>query len=146
MPACLRVVFDDGSSEPFDPTKTMALYQRLCAFDTVGDSLDPRFVHVDQIQERLLQGLPETIQFSQLVRLMSEIPAYMSQQHPDYGRLAGRVVVAMMRKSTKDRFSECVAQLAENVCSETSKHAPLVSQPFADFVRTHADTLDSMIV
>lgn len=54
--------------------------------------------------------------------------------------------MSMMRKQTPELFSECVAQLAANVSAETKAAAPLVSEPFADFVRTHADALDSMIV
>jgi ribonucleoside-diphosphate reductase alpha chain len=77
---------------------------------------------------------------------MAETPAYMSQLHPDYGRLAARVAMTWMRKSTPETFSACVDLLANNVCQETGGRAALVSDHFAHFCRSHSAALDAMVV
>lgn len=41
---------------------------------------------------------------------MAEIAAHMAVNHPDYARLAGRIAVSCLYKSTHPRFSLFVAE------------------------------------
>ena len=110
MSACKFVQKNDGSLEAFEQEKLSALMRNLCR------GLDPTFVKPDEVVERICQGLPATVHETSLSNLMAETPAYMSQLHPDYGRLAARVAITWLRKSTPATFSACVQILAENIC------------------------------
>lgn len=120
-----RVLKADNVVEDFDVEKVRRFYE------SIAYGLDARFVNIGTVVDKLVQGLPAVIDVPSLTKLMAEVPAYLSQAHFDYGKLAARVVMSTIRKHTPSTFSLCVEALANHVCAETRKQAPLVSSDFA---------------
>lgn len=107
--------------------------------------LDPKYVDAIQIAKRTINGLFDGITTEELDNLSAEVSAYMTSVHPDYARLAGRIAVANLHRSTSDSFLETVEKLYNFKNEYTNEHQPLVSQEFYNYVREHKDRISTEI-
>lgn len=121
-------------------------------FDRITDkiqgliyNLDPNMVDPVLVAQKAVEGMYDGIPTSQIDNLAAETAAYMSSRHPDYAILAARIAINNLHKSTKDNFSETIAELYNYVCDKTGKHAPLITKELYDVVRENADLLDSCV-
>ncbi len=103
--------------------------------------------HVDSIQvaKRTIQGLFDGITTEELDNLSAEVSAYMTSAHPDYARLAGRIAVANLHRSTSDSFTETMGMLADYVNPYTKAHTPLIAPELHQFALKHRDRIEGEI-
>ena len=59
--------------------------------------------------------------------LAAQTAAYMATQHPDFSRLAARISVSNLHKSTDKVFSDVVEKLHKHVHPKTKKPASLIA-------------------
>jgi ribonucleotide reductase alpha subunit len=71
--------------------------------------------------------------------------AALSTQHPDYGELAGRVLISNHQKNTDPSFSNTMRALFEFIDIH-GNHYPLISKELWATVQEYAAELDDMIV
>lgn len=109
------------------------------------DNLDHSHVHADQVAQKTIAGVFDGVSTVDLDMLAANISAQMVSHHPDYGILAGRILISNHHKQTTESFSETMELLHGHVASETGLHAPLVSDEFMDVVKAHARDLDAAI-
>lgn len=64
--------------------------------------------------------------------------------HPDYGILAGRIVVSNHHKNTKNNIKDVVYQLYHNK-DVHSEHAPIISKEYYDIVLENHEIIDKEI-
>jgi len=62
-----------------------------------------------------------------LDELAAQTAAYMATQHPDFSRLAARISVSNLHKSTDKVFSDVVEKLHKHVHPKTKKPASLIA-------------------
>jgi hypothetical protein len=74
-------------------------------------NLDNDYVDATQVALRTIQGIYDNITTEELDNLSAEVSAYMTSLHPDYARLAGRIAVANLQRSTSDSFIETLEKL-----------------------------------
>ena len=96
---------------------------------------------VMKVIDQLYDGIPTT----KIDELTAEQCASISTQHPDYGILAGRIVVSNHQKNTDASFYNVVSELYNYVNTSTNTLAPLISEEFWDVVCKHADVIQHMI-
>ncbi len=135
----LQVVNRKGEKEDvrFD-----AILEKLTNLST---DLDPVWVDPAYLTKLVIEGLYDGVTTRELDELAAETAASLAAQHPDYSRLAARICVDDLHRSTNDNFSDVVCDLRDYIDSESNEHAPLISQEVFDIVMENAESLNSYI-
>lgn len=107
--------------------------------------LDQDHVDATQIAKRTIQGLFDGITTEELDNLSAEVSAYMTSAHPDYARLAGRIAVANLHRSTRDSFTETLAVLYNFENAFTKEKTPLISEELYTFANEHKNRIEAEI-
>src|SRR5439155_12516805 len=128
-----------GVHEPVIYDKITLRIRKFCY--KLSDLVDPTILAIQVIQE-MHNGISTTM----LDSIAAKCAAELASSHPDYGKLAARIEIDNLHKSTNPKFSETMRQLHTCVHESTGKPAPLLSNEMWDFISRHADELDSMIV
>ncbi|WPU67086.1 ribonucleoside-diphosphate reductase subunit alpha [Peredibacter starrii] len=108
-------------------------------------NLDPKYVDSVQVAKRTINGLFDGITTDELDNLSAEVSAYMTSVHPDYARLAGRIAVANLHRSTSDSFMETFETLYNYTNEFTGEKQPLISDEIFDFAREHKNRISAEI-
>ena len=103
--------------------------------------LDQKYVDSMQVAKRTINGLFDGITTEELDNLSAEVSAYMTSVHPDYARLAGRIAVANLHRSTSDSFIETFEKLYGYKNEFTGEHQPLISEEIFGFANQHKDRI-----
>ena len=77
--------------------------------------LDSFFVDPMEVAKKTIQGLFDGITTVELDNLSAEVAAYMSSVHPDYSKLASRIAMANLHRSSSDSFVDTVNLLEESL-------------------------------
>jgi ribonucleoside-diphosphate reductase alpha chain len=107
--------------------------------------LDSKYVDSMQVAKRTINGLFDGITTMELDNLSAEVSAYMTSVHPDYARLAGRIAVANLHRSTSDSFMETFDTLYNFKNEFTGEHQPLISEEIYQFAREYKDRISTEI-
>ena len=102
-------------------------------------------INYQQLVMKVIDQLYDKISTAKIDELASEQCAALSTMHPDYGILAGRIVVSNHQKNTNPNFSDVMRQLYE-FKNKQGECKPLISQNLHDFTSKYSDELNSMIV
>ena len=108
-------------------------------------NLDPKYVDAVQVAKRTINGLFDGITTDELDNLSAEVSAYMTSVHPDYARLAGRIAVANLHRSTSDSFMETFETLFNYENEFTKEKQPLISEEIMKFAYEHRDRISAEI-
>ncbi len=132
------VIKRDGRREPvlFDK-----IVQRIRNLDKLG-SLN---VNYTTLAIKVIEQLTDNIKTAKIDELCGEQAATMATLHPDYGVLAGRILISNHQKSTNNSMFAVCKELYEYSCSVSARHMPAISKEFYDLVCKHADAIESMI-
>ena len=95
---------------------------------------------VVRVVDQLYSGIPT----GDIDELTAEQCASLCTQHPDYGTLAGRIVVSNCQKNTSPSFVDTVARLFDHK-DVNGQSAPLVSDELVSVVEAHGSELEEMI-
>ena len=112
---------------------------------TLTDGLDSNWVDPAHLTKLTIEGLYDGVTTRELDQLAAETAASLASHHPDYSKLAARICVDDLHRSTKETFSEVITDLREFVDPESGAHAPLISLEVYDVIMANKDTLDSYI-
>lgn len=107
--------------------------------------LDSTYVDAIQVAKRTINGLFDGITTDELDNLSAEVSAYMTSVHPDYARLAGRIAVANLHRSTSDSFMETFDTLYNYQNEFTKEKQPLISEEIYNFAREYKDRISAEI-
>ena len=108
-------------------------------------NLDSKYVDAVQVAKRTINGLFDGITTDELDNLSAEVSAYMTSVHPDYARLAGRIAVANLHRSTSDSFMETFDTLYNYQNEFTKEKQPLLSDEIYAFAREYKDRISAEI-
>jgi ribonucleotide reductase alpha subunit len=103
-------------------------------------------VDVAKLSKAVIAGLKDGMKTSDIDNLSSETAFYMSTYEPDFDKLAVRIAVSNLHKSTNASFSETVHLLKEFVNPKTGQTLNIISNTFYQFVQRNKDVLNSAIV
>jgi len=135
----LQVVKRNGEKEDvrFD-----AIQEKLTK---LSEGLNPKWIDPGTVTKLVIEGLYDGVTTAELDELSAETAASLASQHPDYSKLAARICVDNLHRSTKGVFSEVIADLRKYVDPESGKHAPLISQEVYDIVMENKEKLDAYL-
>jgi ribonucleotide reductase alpha subunit len=93
---------------------------------------------------KVIEQLYDKIPTEKIDELAAEQCASMSTNHPDYGTLAGRIIVSNHQKNTESSFTSVVEQLYEFTNSK-GQNKPLISEKLWQFTKHYANEIYNMI-
>ena len=101
-------------------------------------------INYQQLVMKVIDQLYDKISTTKIDELAAEQCASLSTLNPDYGTLAGRIIVSNHQKNTDPVFSNVMMTLQEFTNSK-GENKPLVSQTLWDFTDHHSERLNAMI-
>ena len=91
------VIKRDGRKESVKFDKITARIKKLCY------GLDP-IVDPVQVAMKVIDGVYDGVQTTELDNLAAEVAASFTTKHPDYALLASRIAVSNLHKNTEKTF------------------------------------------
>ena len=135
----MKVKKRDGSLEEMRYDKITKRISVLCQ-DLNMEYIDPTYVTL-----KVTQGIYDGISTTELDVLAAEIAAAMVTTHPDYAKLAGRLAVSNLHKTTPKKFSQSIKELYSFIEPKTNKESSLIDEKIYNFVISNREVLDGAI-
>lgn len=135
----MKVKKRDGSLEEMRYDKITRRMQYFC------DDLDIEYVDPTLVTLKVTQGIYDGISTVELDVLAAETAASLVTTHPDYAKLAGRLAVSNLHKTTPKKFSQCIKELHSFIEPKTGKESSLIDDDVAKFVHQNREVLDGAI-
>ena len=135
----MKVKKRDGSLEEMRYDKITRRINVFCS------DLDLEYVDPTYVTLKVTQGIFDGITTTELDVLAAETAAAMATTHPDYSKLAGRLAVSNLHKTTPRKFSQCIKELHSFVEPKTGKESSLIDDDIYRFVMANKEVLDSTI-
>lgn len=101
-------------------------------------------INYQSLVMKVIDQLYDKIPTSKIDELAAEQCAVMSTNHPDYGTLAGRIVVSNHQKNTELLFSNVMKELYE-FKDIHGENKPLVSKSLWEFTEKYKEEIENMI-
>ena len=136
----MQVIKRSGKLEDVSFDKITARIKKLCY------GLDTEYVNYIEISKKVIQGLYNGVNTTELDNLAAETAATMATDHPDYALLAARIAISNLHKNTKKSFSQTVKALYKYLDPKTGEKAGLISDEVHEIILKHKDLLDSAII
>jgi ribonucleoside-diphosphate reductase alpha chain len=135
----MKVKKRDGSLEEMRYDKITRRMQYFC------DDLDIEYVDPTLVTLKVTQGIYDGISTVELDILAAETAASLVTTHPDYAKLAGRLAVSNLHKTTPKKFSQAIKELHSFNEPKTGKESSLIDDEVAKFVHQNREALDGAI-
>ena len=136
----MKVKKRNGSLEEMRYDKITRRISVFCN-DLNLDYIDPTYVTL-----KVTQGIYDGITTTELDVLAAETAAAMVTTHPDYAKLAGRLAVSNLHKTTHKKFSQCIKELYSFVEPKTGKESSLINDDVYKFILENREILDETII
>jgi ribonucleoside-diphosphate reductase alpha chain len=135
----MKVKKRNGELEEMRYDKITRRITALCN-DLNMDYVDPTLITL-----KVTQGIYDGITSSELDTLAAETAASMTTTHPDYAKLAGRLAVTNLHKTTPKKFSQAIKELHHFIDPKTGKENSLISDEVFSFVMENKEVIDNAI-
>ena len=129
----------DGRLESVKFEKISDRIEKLCY------GLNKDYVKTTEIAKKVINGLYDGVSTEELDELAAEETACMTSIHPDFSKLAARIAISNLHKTTYSSFTNTMKLLYEYVNPETNEYAPLIAKSTYGIIRNHAKMLDDAI-
>lgn len=136
----MLVVKRDGRHESVKFEKITARIEKLCY------GLDSNFVDTVDIAKKVINGIYDGVTTVELDNLAAETAAALTTSHPDYAKLAARIAISNLHKTTSKSFSNTMKRLYTYIDPKTGKNASLLSKEAYGVIKNNAALLDSTII
>jgi len=128
----------DGQLEKVQPERIKERLKNLMT------GLNEKFVNLDIVVAKVVQGIYNGVTTEILDNLAAETCAYMNIVHPDYSKLAARIVISSLHKKTLDDFVEVCVRLREYK-DKAGREAPLVNERLISVVKANKEKFQQAI-
>jgi ribonucleoside-diphosphate reductase alpha chain len=108
--------------------------------------LNEDYVDYFEVAKKVISGLYDGVGSSELDKLSAETSASMVTTHPDYGKLASRIIITSLYKEVAKEFSVVAKSLYEYINPATNEPAGLISDETYAVIEKYAAELNAMIV
>jgi ribonucleoside-diphosphate reductase alpha chain len=135
----MKVKKRDGSFEEMRYDKITRRIQNFC------DDLNTEYIDPTLITLKVTQGIYDGITTTELDILAAETAASLVTTHSDYAKLAGRLAVSNLHKTTPKKFSQAIKELYSFIEPKTGKETTLISDEVFQFVQQNREALDGAI-
>jgi len=136
----IHVIKRNGKKEVVRYDKITSRIKKLCY------GLDSKYIKPTQLTQKVIQGVYDGVTTHELDELAAQTAAYMATQHPDFSRLAARISVSNLHKSTNKVFSDVVEMLHKHVHPTKKTPASLIADDVYEVVMANKDRINGAIV
>lgn len=136
----MKILKRDGRHEQLSFDKVIYRLRKLCNDESLGvlSSIDP-----DVVAQRVVNSIYDGVSSSELDEEAARI-AVSFTENPEFGKLASRIVVSNLHKSTHECFSEVMEILYNNKDSHGT-HSPLIAHDVIEIVRKNKNRLNFVL-
>lgn len=135
----------NGELEPVSFDKVLTRIGKMARGDHNNPLLLPLTnVNIYNVAQKVCSRIYDGVKTSELDDLASQICSSMTLDHPNYGKLAARIVISNHQKNTSPSFSETINILYHNVDSEGERHS-LISDEVREVVEKNKEKLNACI-
>jgi len=137
----MKIQKRDGRLEQLSFDKVIYRLKKLCNDNSLGlllSSIDP-----DVIAQRVVSGIYDGVTSCELDEEAARIAISMTE-NPEYQKLASRIIISNMHKSTNRCFSEVMERLYNNT-DKMGNNAPIIADDVIEIIRKHKDVINSAI-
>ncbi len=135
----MEIIKRDGRCVPVMFDKITARIKKLCW------GFDPTIVDAALVTQKVVVGLRDQMNVTEIDELAAETAAYLSTQHPDYSALAARIAISNMHKQTDKSFCSVVRKL-HSYKDALGDPCPVVSDELLQIIEIHGARIDACIV
>ena len=114
--------------------------------DKLSYGLDLKYVEPIEVAKKVINGLYDGVTTQELDNLAAETAASLTTKHPDYAKLAARIAVSNLHKTTSKSFSNTMKRLYTYIDPKTGESASLISTDVYGIIKKNAALLDSSII
>lgn len=139
MASTLRVLKRDGTFQDVSYDKISARLNSL-ASETPSGLGQLKNVNSQLIAQKVITQIYDGIPTKDLDHHASRVAVEMTTTHPEYGDLAGRIVVSNHQKCTYGRFMSVLRELRE-MYDDNGKPAPLISEEVMSLAEEYEDEI-----
>ena len=136
----MLVVKRDGRRESVKFDKVTARIEKMCY------GLDMAYVEPVEIAKKVINGIYDGVTTVELDNLAAETAASLTTKHPDFAKLAARIAISNLHKTTSKSFSNTMKRLYTYVDPKTGENASLISKEVYGVIKKNAALLDSSII
>lgn len=133
-----QVLKRDGTPQSVDVVKIESRVLNLMK------GLEPKNINVHGVVQRVIEGIYDGIQTTELDNLAAETCAYMNFIHPSYSTLAARIAVSNLHKETSDSILETANKLF-NCTDKYGRPASLLSQETYDIIVQNHEVIQARL-
>ena len=133
------VIKRDGREQKVIFDKISTRIENLCY------GLDGNYIDHLSIAQRVIQGIYPGVTTVELDELASQTAAYLAVSHPDFSKLAARICVSNLHKSTKDKFSDVINDLFCYKNEKTGLDYQLIATDVHKVIMDNKDVFDAAI-
>ena len=136
----MKIQKRDGRLEQLSFDKVIYRLKKLCNDNSLGLllSIDP-----DIIAQRVVSGIYDGVTSCELDEEAARIAISMTE-NPEYQKLASRIIISNMHKSTNKCFSEVMEKLYNNT-DKMGNNAAILADDTIKIIRKHKDVINSKI-
>ncbi len=102
-------------------------------------------INIEYLSKLVIQSLKNDMTTSEIDELSAETAAYMATYEPEYDKLAARISVSNLHKSTNPLFYETVKFIYNSTNEKTGKKTNVISKDFFNFIEENKEQLESVI-
>ncbi len=102
-------------------------------------------INIEYLSKLVIQSLKNDMTTSEIDELSAETAAYMATYEPEYDKLAARISVSNLHKSTNPSFYETLKFIYNSTNEKTGKKTNVISEDFFNFIEENKEQLESVI-
>lgn len=133
------VIKRDGRRESVKFDKVTTRIDKLCY------GLNMNYIEPIDIAKKVIDGIFDGVTTQELDNLAAETAASMTTKHPDYAKLAARIAISNMHKTTSASFSNTMKRLYTYIDPKTGENASLIATDVYGIIKSNAALLDAAI-
>ena len=101
-------------------------------------------INVHEVAQKVCSRIHDGVKTYELDEFASQLCSSLILDHPDYGKLASRLVISNHQKQTSPSFSETISILYDNYNFE-GKHNPIISKELYEITMKNKEKLNDYI-
>lgn len=138
----MKIKKRNGDFEQLSFDKIIYRLKKLCNGHRDGleslNSIDP-----DIVAQKVVSRIYDGVSSAELDEESARIAVGMTE-NPEYGKLASRIIISNLHKSTIECFSEVMESLYNNI-DKSGKHQPILADDVINFIRENKNILNFAI-
>lgn len=136
----MLVLKRDGRRESVKFDKVTARIEKLCY------GLNTKFIEPVDIAKKVISGIYDGVTTVELDNLAAETAASLTTIHPDFAKLAARIAISNLHKTTSKSFSNTMKRMYTYIDPKTGENASLLAKDVYGIIKKNAALLDSSII